>query len=169
MHVHLVAVEIGVVRRRHRDVHSKGAVRHDAHPVAHDGHLVQGRLTVEQHAVAVDHVPLHLVPVLEPLVALALHEPKVQSLPVLADDVLGAGLPRGRVRAVLHELTQALDVVRGDSLRVGHVERDGPRDAELVEHEVGIGGDHRACAEVNALAHQVTANAPSLALQALGD
>ena len=169
VHVHLVAVEIRVVRRRHRDVHPKSGVGHDPNPVTHDGHLVQRRLTVEEHAVAVDHVPLHLVPVLESLVALAFHEPKVQALAILADDVLGPSLARGRVRAVLDELTQALDVVRGHRLRVGHVESDRPRDAELVEHQVGVGRDHRARRKVNALTHQVTPNPASLTLETLGD
>ena len=169
VHVHLVPVEIGVVRRRHGDVHPERGVRHDAHAVAHDGHLVQGGLAVEQHAVAVDHVPLHPVPVLQPLFALLLQEPQVHALPVLADDVLRPRLARGRVRSVLHELLQSLDVVRGHRLGVRHVERDAPRHAELVQHQVGVGGDDRARGEVHALSHQVSADAPVLPLEALRD
>ena len=61
MHVHLVTIKVGVVRRRHAQVEAKRAVRHDAHAVTHDTHLVQARLAVEQHQVAVLHVALNLV------------------------------------------------------------------------------------------------------------
>ena len=66
LHVHLITVEIGVVRRRHGQVQTEGyttnqylryawaikeltGVRHELHPMAHHTHLVQTRLTVEEH------------------------------------------------------------------------------------------------------------------------
>eukprot|EP00959_Pyramimonas_sp_CCMP1952_P413652 8667311-Pyramimonas_sp.AAC.3 len=61
MHVHLVAVEVGVVRARHRQVEAEGGVGHHAHAVAHDGHLVQRGLPVEEHHVPGLQMPLHLL------------------------------------------------------------------------------------------------------------
>ena len=47
VHVHLVAVEVGVVGRADGGIEPEGLVRHDLDPVGHDGHSVQGRLAVE--------------------------------------------------------------------------------------------------------------------------
>lgn len=57
--VHLVAVEIGVVRRRAGQVHPEGGPGQHLHPVSHHTHLVQRRLTIENYQVAVADVPLH--------------------------------------------------------------------------------------------------------------
>ena len=59
MHVHLVTIEIGVIRRSHRQVEPEGGVWQDADPVAHHGHLMQRRLTVKDDHVAIHHVPFH--------------------------------------------------------------------------------------------------------------
>ena len=56
--VHLVAVKVGVVRRAHALVEAERAAGQHARAVAHDGHLVQRRLPVEEHDVAVHQVPL---------------------------------------------------------------------------------------------------------------
>eukprot|EP00958_Prasinococcus_capsulatus_P026051 scaffold4543_cov350-Prasinococcus_capsulatus_cf.AAC.1 len=168
--VHLVPVEVGVVRGGAAEVEAEGGVGQHAHFVAHDGHLVQRGLPVEEHEVAVLQVALHLEAVLEAAVAGALVQvAQVEAHAVLADDEAGAHLPVGGVRAHRHELLQALDVVGGDRLRHGQVARDGPGHAHLVHRDVGVGRDHRARREVDALAHQVAADAPLLALEALRD
>jgi hypothetical protein len=51
--IHLVAVEVGIVRRAHALVKAEGAARHHARTVRHNRELVQRRLTVEEHHVAV--------------------------------------------------------------------------------------------------------------------
>mmetsp|Transcript_35160 Transcript_35160/g.76853 ORF Transcript_35160/g.76853 Transcript_35160/m.76853 type:complete len:281 (+) Transcript_35160:3348-4190(+) len=130
---------------------------------------MQRGLAVEQHHVPRVQVPLHLVAVLEHAVAALAEEAQVHALAVLLDDVAGAALPAGRVRAVLHQALQALDVVRGHHLRDGEVERDGPGHAQLVQAEGGVGGDDGARGEVHALPHEVPADAPLLALEALRD
>ena len=88
MHVHLVAVEIGVVRRRDREVESEGRVRHDAHLVTHHRHLVQRRLAIEDNVVAVLNMSLDLVAVLEEDV-LGFTEAKVSSFAIVANHILG--------------------------------------------------------------------------------
>ena len=106
VHVHLVPVEVGVVRRGHREVEPEGRVRQDLHAVPHDGHLVQARLPVEQHRIAVVEVALHLVPELQ--VPLLLQEPQVYPLAVLVDDVLGARLHRRRGGPHVHKPVELL-------------------------------------------------------------
>ena len=53
------------VRRAHALVEAERVSRLDFRTVAHDGHLVQARLAVEEHAVVVAQVPLHDVADLE--------------------------------------------------------------------------------------------------------
>ena len=60
MHVHLVAVKVGVVRGRDAQVEAEGREGQDLDLVAHHRHLVQRRLPVEEHQVAVLQVPLNL-------------------------------------------------------------------------------------------------------------
>ena len=63
--VHLVAVEVGVVRRAHALVEAERAPLHHARAVRHDRELVQRRLPVEEHDVAVGQVALDDVAHLE--------------------------------------------------------------------------------------------------------
>ena len=59
---HLLGIAIvSVVRRAGALVESEGAVLEHARAVRHDRQAVQRRLTVEEHRVAVTHVPLHHV------------------------------------------------------------------------------------------------------------
>lgn len=138
LQVHLVSVEIGVVRRRatreeranrivslslrvcerqseaRRDVHGKiepeGRVRHDLDPMAHHRHLVQRRLPVEQHKVTVLEVPLDDPAVLERDGPL-LVVPQVDPLSSVADDVPRSGVV---VRSLVDEFLEVLNVVRRD-------------------------------------------------------
>ena len=86
VHVHLVAIEIGVVRARDAQVEAERRVRQDAHAVAHHRHLVQRGLPVEEHDVAVLEVALNAEAVLEVAVGVAADEAEVEALAVLADD-----------------------------------------------------------------------------------
>ena len=164
MHVHLVAVKVGVVRRRNGQVHAKCAVREDPHAMSHDGHLVQTRLPIEEHDVSVHHVPLNHHAILQVPVARLLEVSQVDAVALGVDDVLGTSLARQRIRAILHELLEPLVVVRRDDLRDGEVERDCARHAELVQREIRVGRDDRTRGEVNALSHQVAAYAALLRL-----
>jgi len=162
--VHLVAVEVGVVRRRHGEVEAEGGVGHDLDPVRHDGHLVQRRLPVEHDDVPVLDHPLHLVAVLE--VLLHARHAQVEPHPVGADDVPS---PWQLERPVVDQLLQPVDVEGRDDLGVRQVAGNGARDANLVDGEVRVAGDDRARGEVDALPHQVAAHAPLLALEPLRD
>mmetsp|Transcript_15235 Transcript_15235/g.35012 ORF Transcript_15235/g.35012 Transcript_15235/m.35012 type:complete len:225 (+) Transcript_15235:3832-4506(+) len=160
--IHLVAIEVGIVRRGDGQVHAKRRVGHDAHAVRHDGHFVQRRLPIEHDNVAVLDVPLHTVAVLQRLLRVRL--PQVQPQPVLANDVSSA---RKVDRAVLNELLQLVDVEGRDDLWVGQVARDGARHAHLVDGEVGVWSDDGTRREVDSLAHQVASDAALLALEPL--
>ena len=163
--VHLVAVKVGVVRRRDRQVEPEGRVRHELDAVRHHRHLVQRRLPVEQDNVAVLEVALDDPPVLEERVG-ALVVPQVDPVARVADDVPRAGV---LVRSVPDQFLEVLDVVRRDALRVGQSPRDRERDADLVERQVGVTGDDSSGGKVDALAHQVAAQPPLFALESRPD
>jgi len=105
VHVHLVAVKVGIVRRGTAEIHPEGGVGHNLDAVAHDRHFVQRRLPVEHDDVAVLHVPLHLVPGLQRLLDVWLRQVETQT--VVADDVACAGQRR---RPIFNELLQLGDV-----------------------------------------------------------
>ena len=102
-------------------------------------------------------------------VAGLLEESEVQARAILADDVPRPRLARRRMRPILNQAAQLLDVIRRHRLREGHVQRDAPGDAELVNRQVGVGRNHAARTEVHSLAHQVAADAAALALQPFAD
>ncbi len=58
--VHLVSVEVGVVRCGVAQVHAEGGPGQDANLVPHHTHLVERGLAVEHHQVAVADVALDL-------------------------------------------------------------------------------------------------------------
>lgn len=53
MHVHLITVKVSVVGSSNRQIHTEGAVGENFHPMAHDRHLVQRRLTIKHHIITV--------------------------------------------------------------------------------------------------------------------
>ncbi len=139
MHRHLVAVEVGVERVADERVHLDRLAL-DQHRLERlDAEAVQRRRTVEQHRVLRDHL-------LEHVPHLGRHRV----------DVLLRRLD------VLHRL--ALDEPAHDE-RLEELERHQLRQAALVQPELRPGHDHRAARVVDALAEQVLAEAPLLALQ----
>ena len=98
MQVHLVAVEVGVVGRRHRQVHPERRPVQHLDAVAHDGHLVQRRLPVEDDDVVVPQVSLHRVAVLQGQAVLVPDESEVHAHSVVANDVSLREKERGRER-----------------------------------------------------------------------
>ncbi len=120
VHVHLVAVEVGVVGRADGQVEPEGRVGQDPHAVAHHGHPVQRGLPVEEHVVAVLEAPLHhhagLQDPLDVLVAARRH-PLERRL-VLAHRAVVLHLP------VLHQLHDLRHVVLRHDLGDRHLLRD---------------------------------------------
>lgn len=90
--VHFVPVEVGVVGRRHREVHPEGRPVEHLHAVPHDGHLVERRLPVEDDDVVVPKVPLHRVAVLQGQAVFIAHEPEVHAHTVVPHDVPSCGI-----------------------------------------------------------------------------
>ena len=118
MQVHLVTVEVRVVRGADALVEPEGPVFENLRAVGHDRESVQRRLAVEEHDVAVDHVPLDDVTetqILRDLLSVSVLE-KLLHLDAGALDKVGAGV---NVRAVDDQLPQEVDVGLRDALRVG--------------------------------------------------
>jgi len=157
MHVHFITIKVSIVRGCTGQIQSEGGKRHDANLVTHHAHLVQRGLTIEDDDVAILDVSFHFVAIFQVKVARLANETKVQTLPVVPDDVLRA---RMLVRAVPDQLVHPVDVERGDDFRIGHVQRDRTRHADFVDAQVGIGGDDGTRREVDTLAHQIASDAP---------
>ena len=90
MHVHLITIEISVVGGRHRQVETEGGVGHDANAVPHHRHFVERWLAIENDKVAVLEMTFDLVSELEMSVTRLLHKTKIETLPVITDDILGS-------------------------------------------------------------------------------
>ncbi len=139
VHCHLVAVEVGVERVTDERVDLDRLALDEQRLERLDAQAVQRGRAVEQHGVLVDDLLEHV--------------------PDLADHRVDHLLGR-------------LDVLRGLALdQAGHderleqLERHDLGQAALVQLEVGAGDDHRAPGVVHALAEQVLAEAPLLALE----
>src|SRR5581483_2938253 len=175
VHVHLVAVEVRVVGRAHREVDAERLPRHDLDLVRHHRHAVQRGLAVEQHDVAVHEVALDHEAGLEALRHLrGVDVRDLEAAAVGAEDVVDAGLvdaahAGGGARAAGDQLLDLLVVVRRDLDGDRQFARGLHGDAHVVDADVGVGRDHRAGAEVDALAGEVAAEAALLALEALGE
>ena len=72
----------------------------------HHGHLMQGRLPIEDHHVPILQVSLNLVAKLQVAITVFPKVAQVQPLSILSQDVLGASLAHRRVGAILYQLLQ---------------------------------------------------------------
>lgn len=70
------------------------------------------------------------------------------------------------ITKLYHQPLIPVDVEGSDNLRVGQVVCDGAWHSHLVDGQVRIGCDHRACRKVNSFPHQVATDATLFALQA---
>ena len=167
--VHLVAVEVGVVGRRGAHVEAEGVVGHDAHAVAHQAHLVQRRLAVEEDDVLVEQVAVDDVAGLQ----LDRHGLAAEAQGHHLGEALAVALDAGRARVLVgaarDELAQERDVVLVDDLAEGLVHGDAQGHAQLVDADERVGRDDGARGLVAALAHEVVAHAALLLAEARAD
>jgi hypothetical protein len=63
-HVHLVSIEICVVRGCDREVESEGRPREHLHSMTHDTHLMQRWLSVEEYKIIIHEMSLHNVAII---------------------------------------------------------------------------------------------------------
>ena len=114
--VHLVSVEVRVVRRADAEVEPEGLACHDPDAVGHHGHPVQRRLPVEEHYITVGELALDDVSDVEVL-GLELHVGvhDLDPASVVPDDVVDTGevvlVHVDLCVAVIEELPRGLAVV----------------------------------------------------------
>ena len=140
---HLVAVEVGVERRADERMELDRLALDELRLERLDAQAVQRRRAVEEHRVLADHL--------------------VEDVPHhrrLGFDLALRRLDGGR--DALH-----LELVEDE--RLEELERHLLRQAALVELELRADHDHRAAGVVDALAEQVLAEAPALALDHVGE
>lgn len=168
MNVHLVAIEICIVRFADAAVEAQRFEGQYAHRVRHDGLAVQRRLAVEQRDVGVVEVALDdvaLAQVLRDFLAVAREQ--VEPRLVLAGHdgvgarpVLGPGHDQGAHAVVV-------DCV--DDLGEGHDHRHVQRHPQFLDRQVRVRRDHCPAAEVDPFARQVAPDASSFGLEPLVD
>src|SRR4051812_958982 len=142
MHGHLVAVEVGVERLAHQRVHLDRLALDEHRLERLQAEAVERGSAVQQHGVLLDHF--------------------LQHVPDLGDHRVDHLL--GRLD-VLYRL--ALDEPRHDE-RLEQLEGHQLRQAALVQPQRRARHDHRSPGVVDALAEQVLAEAPLLALEHVG-
>ncbi|KAI3487069.1 hypothetical protein L1887_49105 [Cichorium endivia] len=196
MHVHLVTVEIGVVRVAVCVVHADRLLAdEDAGLVGHHRGTMQRGLSVEQKDIAVAQMTQHLLvgdgragraaetskgaALLLGRVLLRREELVGQSGPLLYAELVELSLgtvfaangdgTRVLERTVDDELTHELNVVHRDRLRIGELASKDGRNADLVGLDVDVGRDDGSCSKVDTLAHHVLSEETLLLFEALLD
>ena len=139
MHRHLVTVKVGVVGTACQRMQADGLPLDQGRLKGLDGKPVQGRRTIQQDRV----LPGHLIE----------HVPNLGRLAV--DQFLG-GTNGVNVAEILEP---------ADDERLEQHERHFLWQTALVQLELGTDHDHRSAGVVHALAEQVLAEAPALALE----
>ena len=139
MHRHLVTVKVGVVGTASQRMQTDGLPLDQGRLKGLDGKPVQGRRTIQQDRV----LPGHLLE----------HVPNLRCLAV--DQFLG-GTNGVNVAEILEP---------ADDERLKQHERHFLWQTALVQLELGTDHDHRSAGVVHALAEQVLAEAPALALE----
>ena len=118
MKVHLITIEIGVVRTGTTQVETEGGPIKNLGIVPHDTHFMKRRLTIEEDDIPITQVTLDDPSVGQEKVGLVLDVTKIDTSTIRTDDVLGA---RVCCRTVGNECTQLGKVEGGDANWDGQV------------------------------------------------
>ena len=114
VHVHLVAVEVGVVGCRYAEVESESLEGQHLDSVAHQRHLVERGLPVEYDIVSVPQLPLHDVTRIQLSISSVPCVGQINLPAIVTNDVL---CPRPFGGAIGHELLHHGHVLASDVLR----------------------------------------------------
>ena len=120
--------------------------------------LVERRLAIEEHVVAIDHVAVNDVALVE-IDHVGVHVLEGHH-PLLLFEKHGLGT--GVLHTVLDVHHQAIAVVGGHNLGLGQVRRNLFRYTQFIDINVGIGRNDGAGGEVDTLAHQITTHTTGL-------
>lgn len=118
MKVHLITIEIGIVRTSTTQVETKGGPIKNLGIVTHDTHFVKRRLTIEEDDIPITQVTLDDPSVGQEKVGLVFHVTKIDTSSIRTDDVLRT---RVSCRAVGNKRTQLGKVEGSDANRDGQV------------------------------------------------
>ena len=156
-----ITVKVSVIGLGRTDVQPEGRVGQHLDAVALHRPLVQRRLPIEEDVVAVNHMPVHDVALVQ-IDHVGVDVPqRDHPLLLLDEDRLGTRV----FRAVADVHHQAVAVVGRHDFGLREVCRNLFRNAELVDVNVGVGRDDGAGGEIDSLAHQVATDAAGLGAQ----
>lgn len=168
MQIHLIAIEISIVRRANTLVETECTPRPNLGVVCHDTQFVKRWLAVEQNNVVVIQMSLYQVSDSQ-LVCHALSVIDELEKPfhlTFGLDVIGTGMD---ISAVDDTTSQTFNVVCVHRLRVGQDLGHVHRHCDLINAEVWVRRNDCASTKVHALSRQVSTESTLLALQSLAD
>lgn len=150
MRIHLVAVKVGILWRRHRHIQAKRVLGQHHHPMGHHRGAMERRLPIEKHRITVDEMAMNDIPELE------LHRPRPRHAQRLRR-ILARPLNRLRSRLLvgsgIHETLEPLNVVTIHPLRIRQVHRNLHGDTEFLYRDVRVTRNHRPRREIHPLPH----------------
>ena len=165
MHIHFVAVKVSVVRTRNQHIQPERLIGQHLHPVRHHRHLVERRLSVEQHNVPVNQMAIHHVPIVQDNL-IRIHVLQRNHTPILAHNRLSTW---PLVRPILNKRVEFGLVELSHTVRKGEIRGDLHRHSQFLNGDIGIGRNHRTSRKLHTLALDVVADAALLGADALLD
>lgn len=121
VHVHFVTVKVSVVWWGYTQVHSKRGVREDLDSMAHDGHLVQWRLSVEHDIVTIFDMPFDFVSNFDVSIWSILESWEVDLSIIVSDDEFGS---RPILRTILDEFLHFIIIIWSHSFWICQIGRN---------------------------------------------
>lgn len=128
--------------------------------------LVQTGLTIEQHDISIDNMPLDNIPnrqTLRNLIPISYSQVLLERAGVIGNVVRS----RVNVHSIAYSLLQPLDVESSNSFGVCEHFRDTFWDGDFVDAKVGVRTDDSTAGEVDSFAGQVSSEPTLFSLQAL--
>ena len=134
--------------------------------MAHDRHLVQRGLPIEQDVVTILKVSLDFVADFQVDVRAVAQHAQINLPLIVADDVLGTW---PLAWTVDNEGSELVNVLSSHNLRHSQAHCDHVRHSQLVKVQIRIRSDDRSGRKVDSLAHQVASQTSFFALEARPD
>uniref|UniRef100_A0A7C9CZE7 Uncharacterized protein n=1 Tax=Opuntia streptacantha TaxID=393608 RepID=A0A7C9CZE7_OPUST len=113
--------------------------------MAHNGHFMQTRLSVEKHKISIVQMPFNLVAKLQMMITALLQIPEIKPLTIISNYVLGTSLTGRWMGAIVHELFQPFNVIGCHSLRICEIQCYTPRNSQLINVNSRIWSNDSTC------------------------
>lgn len=141
VHVHLVTIEVCVVRSSDTEIHPERLMRQYLDSMSHDRHLMKRWLAVKYDIVSVFDVALDFITNLNVRIRSVPQTRQINLLFIMANDVL-CSWPI--LWTILDEFFHLIIIVWSDSFRESHIGCNLIWDSKLLKCEIGIWCNNRS-------------------------